>query len=337
MDRRRRRPAEELAGLFRGSVFLAGFLLASLAGAGAVAALGDAPIRGMLWVARTADPARALGSVPSECLKVPADPVLAAKVEVGRAAFRTAVLLGGQAGRAGINCETCHRNGRTNPDFLFPGVSGAPGTADVTNSLFSTHRGNGIDDPKPIPDLAAPKSKLKISQDPAEKKLEPFIHGLITEEFDGPEPTPAVLEGLAAYVRALDPTACPARARQPLGVGLLMADARRAMRAAHVEAASGNAATAVVMVASARSRLGLIDERYAAPVLARDRAALREADQRLAEAQSALREHRADATQLLKAWLARSGPLEVELKAGEKASLFSPALLSQAVRRRLPG
>jgi hypothetical protein len=332
LDRRRRRPAKELAGLFLGCA-----VFSCLAGAGALAALGDAPIRGMLWVAPRADPARALGSVPTECLKAPADPALARKVEVGRAAFRTAVLLGGQAGRAGINCETCHRNGRANPDFLFPGVSGAPGTADVTNSLFSTHRGNGVDDPKPIPDLSGPKSKLKISQDPPEKTLEPFIHGLITEEFDGPEPTPAVLEGLAAYVRALDPAACPARARQPLGVGLLMADARRAMRAAEAQAAAGDPATAVVMVASARSRLGLIDERYAAPALAKRRAALRDADQRLAQAQTALRERRPDAPQRLKAWLVRSGPLEVELNAGQKASLFNPALLSQAVKRRLPG
>ena len=336
MDRRRRRPAKELAaaGLFGGLV-LAGF--AGVSALAAAAALGDAPIRGMLWVAKDADPARALGSVPTECLKVPADPVLAAKVEVGRAAFRTPVLLGGQAGRAGINCETCHRDGRANPDFLFPGVSGAPGTADVTNSLFSTHRGNGIDDPKPIPDLSGPKARLKVSQVPADRKLEPFIHGLITEEFDGPEPTPAVLEGLAAYVRALDPAACPAKARQPLDLGLLMADARRAIRAAEVEAAAGDGATAVVMVASARSRLGLIDERYAGPALARPRAALRAADRRLAEAQDALRGRRPDAPRRLAAWLADSGPLEIRLQARQKASLFNPALLAQAVKRRLPG
>ena len=317
--------------------FLGGVLLAGIGIAGAFAALGDAPIRGMLWIAKDADPVRALGSVPTECLKAVADPTLAASVEVGRAAFRTPVLLGGQAARAGINCETCHRAGRSNPDFLFPGISGAPGTADVTNSLFSTHRGNGIDDPKPIPDLSGPKAKLKISQAPADKKLEPFIHGLITEEFDGPEPTPTVLEGLADYVRALDPAACPARAREPLGVGLLMADARRAMRAAEREAALGDAATAVVMVASARSRLGLIDERYGAADLAGSRAALRTADQRLAEAQTALRAHRPDAPRLLVAWLADSGPLEAQLRLGEKESLFNPTLLTQAVKRRLPG
>ena len=332
MDRRRRRPASELAGRFLGAVVLAGLGCAS-----ALAALGDAPIKGMLWIAPRADPARALGTLPAECLRVPADPALAARVEVGRAAFRTSVLLGGQAARAGINCETCHRAGRDNPDFHFPGVSGAPGTADVTNSLFSTHRGNGVDDPRPIPDLGGPKAKLKVSQVPADKKLEPFIHGLITEEFDGPEPTPAVLDGLAAYVRALDPGVCRGRPRLSLDVALLMADARRAMKAAETQAASGDAATAVVMVASARSRLGLIDERYGAPALATQRTALRAADQKLAEAQAALRARAPDAPQRLADWLADARPLEAALRAKEPQSLFNPARLAQATKRRLPG
>jgi len=291
----------------------------------------------MLWMDKHADPARALGSTPTECLRRPADPVQAARVEIGRAAFRTPVLLGGQAGRAGINCETCHRDGRDNPDFLFPGVSGAPGTADVTSSLFSTHRGNGVDDPKAIPDLSGPKTKLKVGQAPADKKLEPFIHGLITEEFDGPEPTPAVLEGLAAYVRALDPAACPARARQPVDVALLMDDVRRALKAAQASDTAGDAATAVVMVASARSRLGMIDERFAAPALARPRAALRAADRRLDDLQGALRERRPDAGRRIKAWLAASPRLQRQLVAKEKASLFDPARLAQAAKRRLPG
>src|SRR6185369_4273920 len=137
----------------------------------------------------------------------------------------------------------------SNPDFLFPGVSGAPGTADVTSSLFSTHRGNGTDDPKPIPDLSGPKAKLKIDQAPGAGKLEPFIHGLIVEEFDGPEPTPAVLAGLAVYVRALDPAQCPAGGDRPLTVASLMADVGRALAAAEGALKAGDRPTAVTMVA----------------------------------------------------------------------------------------
>jgi hypothetical protein len=291
----------------------------------------------MLWVAPGAAPARALGSAPTECLKPQSDPGLALKIEVGRAAFRTPVLLGGQAARAHITCETCHREGRDNPDFLFPGVSGAAGTADVTNSLFSTHRGNGIDDPKPIPDLAGPKAKLKVGQTPASGKLEPFLHGLITEEFDGPEPTPAVMEGVAAYVRALDPAACPAKPRQPLGVALLMSDARRALKAAQAEREAGDAATAVTMVASARSRLGLIDERYGGPGLAAERTRLHDADAGLAQIQASLRDGRPDAVTRITAWLAASRALEAGLTARQPKSLFNPARLAAAAKRRLPG
>ncbi len=291
----------------------------------------------MLWVARDANPARALGSAPTECLRLPADRALAQRIEVGRAAFRTPLLLGGQAARAHITCETCHREGRDNPDFLFPGVSGAAGTADVTNSLFSTHRGNGIDDPKPIPDLSGSKAKLKIDQAPAAGKLEPFLHGLITEEFDGPEPPPAVLSGLAAYVRALDPAACPARPRQPLGVALLMADTRRGLAAAQGELAAGDAPTAIVMVASARARLGLIDERFAGPALATERVRLHDADTRLAHIQTALRDRDPHAGESIAAWLAASPLLQAGLEVKQPASLFDPQRLAAAAKRRLPG
>src|SRR5207237_7778539 len=128
LDRRRRRP--------RQLALLAAFV-GSAAASVVLAADAGPPIRAMRWVPAGADPARAFATQPTECLRVPKDPDAALAVEVGRAAFRTPVLLGGQAARAGITCETCHRSGRANPDFQFPGASGDPGTADVTLSLFS--------------------------------------------------------------------------------------------------------------------------------------------------------------------------------------------------------
>ena len=325
MDRRRPRSAS------------VGLALWAAAGALALAAEADAPIRAMRWAARTVDPVATFERAPTECLETPADPAEALKVEVGRAAFRTPILLGGQAARAGVACETCHKAGRSNPDFLFPGVSGAPGTADVTDSLFSTHRGDDVMDPKPIPDLSGPKGRLKIAQDPAAHRLEPFIHGLITEEFDGPEPPKAVLEGVAEYVRHLGPAACPAASTEAVTPGYFMADARRALAAAEGEIAAGDAPAAIVMIASARTRLGLIDERYPGPQFAGLRAELRAADQRLADAQAALRERRTDVAAALRRWVADSQPLEARLAAAAGASLFDPARLTQAARRRLPG
>jgi hypothetical protein len=282
----------------------------------------------MGWAAKDVDPVRAFGTTPTECLKIPAS----LEVEVGRAAFRTPVVLGGQAARAGLSCEACHRSGRANPDFQFPGISGAPGTADVTSALFSTERGDGKDDPVPIPDLSGPKARLKV----AGAGLAPFIHGLVVEEFNGPEPPEAVLAGLVAYVRALDPAHCPQAATQPVTVALLMDDARRAVRAAQDELAAGDVATGLVMASAARARLGLIDERYAGPELAPLRERLRGADRALGAAQQQVRERRPEAAQALARWLADSRSLEADLTAAEPRSLFDPARLAGVAKRRLP-
>ncbi|MFC3068372.1 hypothetical protein [Phenylobacterium soli] len=313
-----------------------GLAIATAAGALGLAAEPGA-IRAFRWAAQDVDPQAAFAREPTECLTLPTGRAEALKVEVGRAAFRTPLLLGGQAARAGVACETCHAGGRSNPTFLFPGVSGAPGTADVTDSLFSSHRGDGIDNPRPIPDLSGPKARLKVDQSRASRKLEPFIRGLIVEEFDGPEPPPAVLDGLAAYVRALSPAACPRAASAPVTPSLYLEDARRAVRAAEGEIGSGDAPGAVLMLAAARTRLGQIDERFAGDRLAAVRAAIRRQDDRLAAAQEAVRQGRADARAGLEAWLSDSVRLEAVLRAKAPRSLFDPRRLTQAFRRRLPG
>ncbi|MBU1514416.1 MAG: hypothetical protein KKA25_10000 [Alphaproteobacteria bacterium] len=317
MDRRRR-PARLLAGV----------ALAALGGL-ALAADTRPPLRAMSWIPHDADLVRVFATQPTECLTVPTDPAAARSIEIGRAAFRTPVLLGGQAARAGLSCESCHRSGRGNPDFQFPGASGAPGTADVTLSLFSSRRGNGVHDPKPIPDLSGPRDRLKV----ASAGLPDFIHGLIVEEFDGHAPPPAVLAGLADYVRALSPAACPKAAREPTTPRQLLDDARRALTAAEA-VAHDDRPTAVLMIAAARARLFLIDERYAAQP--RQIARLRAADADLAALQTQVRDGRPDAARGLARWRAASADLEAALGAGRGASLFDPRALRRATNRRLP-
>jgi len=151
----------------------------------------------------SSDLAADLTHQPAECRSPSHDAALRRSEDIGRIAFRAPLLLGGQAARAGLSCAACHRNGRTNAHFHFPGLSADAGTADVTASLMSSHRGDGIFNPKAIPDLAGDPAKLKVSRDPAKDDLKKFIHGLVTQEFDGPEPPPAVLDCLAAYVRSL--------------------------------------------------------------------------------------------------------------------------------------
>ena len=295
-----------------------------------MAAAAPPALRAMRWLAPGADAAVALTRRPTECLAMPADGETAYLVELGRAAFRTPLVLGGQAARAGIDCETCHRGGRSNPDFDFPGVSGAPGTADVTTSVLSSHRGDGIDNPKPIPDLSGPKSALKVNQAPPSGGLETFIHGIVTQEFDGDEPSPAVLKGLAAYVRALSPAACPAAATEPVTVTGALADVRRTLRAAIAAIEHGDGASAALMVESARSQLGDIHERYAGADLAAERDALQRAAADLASAEADARQGVPAAKTDLTLWLADEPAWAKPVIAAERASLYSSPELALA-------
>lgn len=310
-------------------------IAALLLGCSLLSSVGHAaasfPIAAARWIAHGADKAKLLSEKPSECLAKPASPDLAYRIELGRAAFNTPLLLGGQAARAGLQCESCHRGGRTNPQFFFPHVSGKPGTADVTNSLFSSHRGDGIDNPKPIPDLSGPRALLKVSRDPKKPDLKNFIHGLVTQEFDGAEPPPAVLDGLAAYVRSLTPQACPPDPVAPIRMESEMADATRAMRAAGAAIARKDAAAAILMVASARTQLGLIYERYQG--LTEERAALRDADLDLAAIQNNLRAGDAASPMRLALWPSQAAVLTGKLQARENLSLFEPKILAAAIRQ----
>jgi hypothetical protein len=283
----------------------------------AAAADSPLPLREARWLA----PDRLYAGLtrqPAECFALPSNPAKRRSAAIGRLAFRTPLLLGGQAARAGLSCASCHRNGRGNPDFLFPGLSGVAGTADVTSSLMSKHRGDGNVNPKPIPDLAGPPARRIVSRDPEGRKLERFIHGLVVEEFDGPEPAPAVLDGLAAYVRAIRPEACRAR------------DSAVTLRARLDEAESAvllsrdaDPETRNLLLAAARSTLGAIDERFRLPGLGSSRTILREAD-------SELRTIRAGGGDV-EAWLRLWPERKRRLRSEERRSLFAPSVL----RRRL--
>jgi len=279
------------------------------------------------WLAPGADRVRALGSLPTECLAPASDPQTAYQIEVGRAAFRTPLLLGGQASRAGLACDSCHRNGRGDPDFFFPGISGAPGTADVTTPLLSTHEDDGVTNPKPIPDLSGPKSKLKVSQAPGDPGLASHIHDIATREFDGADPPPAVMVGLAAYVRALSPEACPEADHEPLRAALYVDNARRAVATAIAALDRKDPDTAAFVTLAARSQLGLIDERYDQPQADAARAALRAADLELAAAAADIRGHDPHARERLIAWLADAPGWTAVVEREEPRSLFNPRRL----------
>ena len=266
-----------------------------------------------------------LTSQPRECLRPAGNEAERQAIAIGRAAFSAPLLLGGQAARAGLSCASCHKSGRGNPDFSFPGLSSGPGTADVTSSIMSSHRGDGTHNPKPIPDLADPPRLA--SHDRESRALERFIRGLIVEEFDGREPTPAVLRGLTEYVRAVDSKACHTEGREPVMLEPMLSDARAALTAALPALDRGDRATAVFLVGAARSQLGRIDERFRLPGLERSRELLRRSDRELAEIAAAIRGGSAGASQQIHAWNRGSLALMRELRRQERRSLFSKTVL----------
>ncbi len=187
-----------------------------LALAGMAIAMPAQALDDLNWLSPDADRAAALTTAPAECLARPADPGQAWRVSLGQVAFRSPALLGGLAARNGMSCDTCHRNGHGNPAFFIAGVSGAPGTADVTSAIFSQTRGDDTANPVPIPDLTDAAGKSSFGTMRPARDLPGFVHSVMVEEFQGQEPAPAVAEGLVAYVGALKQSACPSEATIPL-------------------------------------------------------------------------------------------------------------------------
>ncbi len=175
------------------------------------------------------------------------------------AIFNAPALLGGQAAKAGLSCNSCHSNGRDNPYFLLPSLSGDPGTADVSNSFFSAARGNGVFDPVRIPDLALPG---KISRLPTDPALHRFTRNLIVEEFAGKEPSPRTLAALTAYMRAIRqcPSGVDNHQDQRLADQLRIIDA--AISGAIIMRQRGDDAGTILLIRSARHQLGLLYNRY---------------------------------------------------------------------------
>ena len=162
------------------------------------------------WLDIAADPVAHLTLQPATCLTAPND----LSVQRGALLFASPMLLGGQAAKAGLSCAACHRNGRAHPNFFFSGISGVPGTADVTHGLFSSVRADGTFNPLPIPDLAAPEGRTRVDRDET-GVLEAFLTAQIEEEFSGDRPHPVVVADLATYIRALDDRACMPAVSEP--------------------------------------------------------------------------------------------------------------------------
>lgn len=216
------------------------------------------------WVGETADPVWVLTTRPAPCRLGTDDNDERLLRSRGEILFTSPALLGGRAAQAGLSCESCHRNGRGNGNFFFPGHSAAPGTADVSSGFFSASHGDDSFNPVPIPDLAA-ETGLK-HPDRTAAAFREFVVTLIEGEFSGqPVPAPA-MDALIAYLAAISPDGCPP---DPVDVAVSwqhdLALVVSALRAGRDYLIHEDSATARLYISAGRRLLGRIHERFQAP------------------------------------------------------------------------
>lgn len=218
-------------------------------------------LREQAWTAPEPTLARDLTQAPTECLAA-----RTTESEIGRALFRTPVLLGGQAARAGLSCNACHANGGINTRFLLPELTDRPGHSDVTSEWASATRGDGVANPLPIPDLAGSAGHATFGHT-REPSLEAFVRGVIVEEFQGEPPTTQAFAGMIAYLRALRLRACPSDDVAPVTLATAADDVRRALAAAE----GADAETAPLLLLATQDSVGRIVERLPAHAFSADR------------------------------------------------------------------
>ena len=211
------------------------------------------------WVQSSAAKVEVLTSEPAECLSKDTPLGQQHSIILGRAAFRSPYLLGGQAARRGMTCQACHTNGHINAHFFIEGLSQDPGTADVTNFHFSTTLGDDVFNPKPIPTLTTTQ-KLKTSDEL--QAQEKFILRLVEKEFDGEPPSQMVRDGLIAYVRALNAEACT----EPMIANIELLDFRIAILTQELSMLSdikvGDTQTRDFLRSAIRAELGRLHGRF---------------------------------------------------------------------------
>ena len=315
---------------YRGPKLLALICLGSVIGSAAAASGSKSLIRAMDWLAPDGY-ATALNSEPVTRLKMSGlNKKSIDKFIIGQTLFNTPTILGGQAAKAGISCASCHSNGRSNPYFQFPGVSGAPGTADVTHSFFSSFRGNATFDPVTIPDLT---KAGKISRNPENDDLEKFVRDLIVEEFNGSEPSSASLTALAHYIRTISPPRDEGAKMKwmALGIEAHFDRAEEAFYSAEQTLNAGDTNLAILLFAGARHQIGLVYERFQGSELTNEAQRLENLGQKLGLIQTAIRNDNAKTTDLLRSWSDEFSRTKDLLDDKVELSLYNPDKLTAAL------
>ncbi|MEP3420939.1 MAG: hypothetical protein ABJN35_04335 [Erythrobacter sp.] len=256
---------------------------------------------------------------------------LAADLLLGEFLFETPLLLGGQAAKAGLSCQSCHVNGRANARFQFPAISGEPGTADTTHNFFSETLGNDVFDPVLIPDLTKDGD---VSHDLTSRDLERFLDTIVVEEFAGSRPVQGVIPALATFVRALRlaPTDWD-RQTQSQSITRDIGDAIATVEVAQLRSANGEFALADLLLSGARNKLAMIHGRLIPEHHHEEQLWLIDRSRKIGDIQSQLREarvssdgHAGNVDRAFSLWL-ETVQTQPDFEAIEAQSLYNPKVL----------
>ncbi len=134
-------------------------------------------------------------------------------VAYGDMLFDSPEILGPRARTLGLACSSCHNRGDINRALFVPGLSRRKGGIDVDNGFFNPRGSDGRLDPLDIPSLRGIRFTAPYGRDGRIASLREFTRNVIVGEFGGPEPTPLMLDALAAYMNAFDFLPAPLLAR----------------------------------------------------------------------------------------------------------------------------
>jgi cytochrome c peroxidase len=125
-------------------------------------------------------------------------------IALGDMAFDSPLIFGEPARSIGIACSSCHNKGTTNPNFFVPGLSARPGGMDVSNSFFAPHANNGHFGHLDTPDLRGIRFTAPYGRNGRTASLREFTRNVITNEFNGVEPDPVLVDAMVAYLNEFD-------------------------------------------------------------------------------------------------------------------------------------
>ena len=125
-------------------------------------------------------------------------------VSLGRLAFRSPLILGGNARRLGLSCNICHPGGAVNTKFFFQTVSDHPGNIDVSHQLWNPTGDDGFANSINIPSLRGIRRTAPYGRDGRTSSLTEFTRNVIVNEFAGREPDRLITEALVAYQREFE-------------------------------------------------------------------------------------------------------------------------------------